>query len=309
MKTSITMPILLQCRCGKKLKVRDEFAGKKVRCPACGEIAVAEEAILEPEILAPAPNTRSGPPPLEPARARQEDAADDSEETPKKKPRGDSECACFHFKSGGSQGLFILAKDGICYDYFDNKKQAKNAAEDLENGEPLEDILSKKAQAIPWDAIDKFITNLHQETLFVHYKANDADTSTSFFFDPQDERDAALKELRRRLDDEFKYKKEVFTPLTAAVAPLITIVVVAAATGGLAWLAYWMSTWSGSARVPIWAAVFYYLFTWLGPMGTAIVGGVIVILCVVWLFFRVAKPPIEVTLQRRKKKRDTQDED
>ncbi|MCI0638207.1 MAG: hypothetical protein L0Y72_01055 [Gemmataceae bacterium] len=307
------MPILLQCRCGKKLKVRDEFAGKKVRCPACGEISVAGEAILEPEILAPAPIIRPGPPPLQPVqpvRARQEDEDDDdSEETPKKKSRGESECACFHFKSGGSQGLFILARDGICYDYFDNKKQAKNAAEDLENGEPLEDVLSKKAQAIPWDAIDKFITNLHLETLFVHYKANDDDTSTSFFFEPKEERDAALKELRRRLDDEFKYKKEVFTPLTAAVAPLITIVAVAAATGGLAWLAHWMSTWEGSARVPIWAALFYYLFTWLGTTGTVIIGGVIVILCVVWLFFRVAKPPIEVTLQRRKKKRDTEDED
>jgi len=32
------MPITLKCGCGKQLKVRDELAGKKARCPVCGTI-------------------------------------------------------------------------------------------------------------------------------------------------------------------------------------------------------------------------------------------------------------------------------
>jgi hypothetical protein len=32
------MSIAFQCGCGKQLKVRDELAGKRARCPACGEI-------------------------------------------------------------------------------------------------------------------------------------------------------------------------------------------------------------------------------------------------------------------------------
>src|SRR5260370_31611600 len=32
------MPITLKCGCGKHLKVRDELAGKRARCPGCGTI-------------------------------------------------------------------------------------------------------------------------------------------------------------------------------------------------------------------------------------------------------------------------------
>ena len=31
------MPIEIYCACGKKLRARDESAGKKVKCPACGK--------------------------------------------------------------------------------------------------------------------------------------------------------------------------------------------------------------------------------------------------------------------------------
>jgi len=39
------MPIILQCQCGKKLRVPDEMIGKRVRCPACGHVlpVTAEE--------------------------------------------------------------------------------------------------------------------------------------------------------------------------------------------------------------------------------------------------------------------------
>jgi hypothetical protein len=30
------MPIVVHCACGKRLRARDESAGKKVRCSACG---------------------------------------------------------------------------------------------------------------------------------------------------------------------------------------------------------------------------------------------------------------------------------
>ncbi len=31
------MTIEFECQCGKRLRVKDEHAGKKVKCPACGE--------------------------------------------------------------------------------------------------------------------------------------------------------------------------------------------------------------------------------------------------------------------------------
>jgi hypothetical protein len=39
------MPITFSCDCGKQLRVKDELAGKRVKCPACGEIT----AVPDPE--------------------------------------------------------------------------------------------------------------------------------------------------------------------------------------------------------------------------------------------------------------------
>jgi hypothetical protein len=32
------MPIQIRCSCGKHLAVKDEAAGKRVKCPACGDV-------------------------------------------------------------------------------------------------------------------------------------------------------------------------------------------------------------------------------------------------------------------------------
>lgn len=48
------MPIVIQCSCGKQLRVGDDLAGKKVRCPACKEVLTAESAPAveeEPPVL------------------------------------------------------------------------------------------------------------------------------------------------------------------------------------------------------------------------------------------------------------------
>lgn len=46
------MPITLKCGCGKTLQVRDELAGKRARCPACGKIVPIPSPITrKPPIL------------------------------------------------------------------------------------------------------------------------------------------------------------------------------------------------------------------------------------------------------------------
>ena len=35
------MPLLIECACGKKLKVPDELAGKKLKCPGCAKVLTA----------------------------------------------------------------------------------------------------------------------------------------------------------------------------------------------------------------------------------------------------------------------------
>jgi uncharacterized protein YxjI len=60
------MPILLSCECGKKLRTRDELAGKKIKCPGCGtklRVPAAEAPAVEPE-LAWEDDPAAVPPPL-----------------------------------------------------------------------------------------------------------------------------------------------------------------------------------------------------------------------------------------------------
>src|SRR5438067_4672369 len=38
------MPITLNCACGKTLRVADEHAGKRVKCPACAAVLTAARA-------------------------------------------------------------------------------------------------------------------------------------------------------------------------------------------------------------------------------------------------------------------------
>ncbi len=45
------MAIEFKCVCGKKLALKDEHAGRKAKCPACGEINRVPVALLEVEVL------------------------------------------------------------------------------------------------------------------------------------------------------------------------------------------------------------------------------------------------------------------
>ena len=60
------MPITLRCSCGKTLQVKDEYAGKRVRCPACSDaltVPVPEPQfeVVEDEEPAPPPRPRAAP--------------------------------------------------------------------------------------------------------------------------------------------------------------------------------------------------------------------------------------------------------
>lgn len=85
------MPITFACGCGKTLRVKDEHAGKWVRCPACKETAMVPEAAPEPEFEVVEDDP---PPPPRPARVRAEAAAiklDDEEPPPRPRSRPDQE--------------------------------------------------------------------------------------------------------------------------------------------------------------------------------------------------------------------------
>ncbi len=90
------MPISIACDCGRTLKVKDEAAGRKVRCPACSKVLVApmpepsgnleDEAINELLAEGPPAPVASVPPPREPAEEKDQ-GFEEEKRPPMPKPR------------------------------------------------------------------------------------------------------------------------------------------------------------------------------------------------------------------------------
>lgn len=91
------MPITITCpSCAHKLKIKDEFAGRKVRCPRCSEVVRASTPEEPVDAAPPArpPRTPPSPPPVPERHERDDDdLGDDIENTPKaaRRPRDDDE--------------------------------------------------------------------------------------------------------------------------------------------------------------------------------------------------------------------------
>lgn len=97
------MPITLTCACGKTLQVKDEFAGRRVKCPACAAVASVPAAAPQFEVVddEPAPPPRAAPVRAKPAgtaaddddrpRKRRRDEDDDDDERPRKKRRAEED--------------------------------------------------------------------------------------------------------------------------------------------------------------------------------------------------------------------------
>jgi hypothetical protein len=85
------MPIPLKCPCGKKLQVKDELAGRRVKCPACAAAITVPAAEAEFDVVEdepPPPKARKNDPPAAKAAKKPVRAAvdeDDEDERPRKK--------------------------------------------------------------------------------------------------------------------------------------------------------------------------------------------------------------------------------
>jgi len=89
------MAISLTCECGKKLAVKDELAGKRVKCPGCGDLLTV-------------PSLSEKEPVKRPATAAADDEEDQDEERPlkKKKKKG-------HRSSKSGKSVWIAAGVGV----------------------------------------------------------------------------------------------------------------------------------------------------------------------------------------------------
>ena len=90
------MPVITTCSaCGKKLKIRDELVGKKLKCPACGAVFTGQADAMTPgpkhSVIRPAPpaqTSNDSPGKSVPSKASSRPADDDDRPRAKNKKRG-----------------------------------------------------------------------------------------------------------------------------------------------------------------------------------------------------------------------------
>jgi hypothetical protein len=87
------MAITFSCSCGKSLQVKDEYGGKRVRCPACSDAITVPQPepqfeVVEDEPVAPPARVRAAP---VRAKAMPTSRDDDDEDRDRKRRRDDDE--------------------------------------------------------------------------------------------------------------------------------------------------------------------------------------------------------------------------
>lgn len=125
------MPITFSCACGKMLQVKDEFAGRRVKCPACSAVATApaeepefevvDEPAAPPPVKAALPRARPVEPPTDgeadrprkrrrdedddEPRSKRRDEEDEDDDRPRKKKKSFKAAKAERKESGGHFGM------------------------------------------------------------------------------------------------------------------------------------------------------------------------------------------------------------
>jgi hypothetical protein len=309
------MPIVVSCPCGKKLRVKDELAGKRVKCPECAQVttvpssatpAASGKKPAEKKVVARKATATGNQPARVPGQAvtakeRPPDRKPQrpADEQPKKPSTGANSPTPFWVRA---DDLLVVSDEVLFFATLDEEKM--QAAQDaLKAGTPPEEVLQKPDLVISVNTITKVEGNLYHPFFDVKYKENeDAEESEkTIHCEDHDARDEIKDALRERLGGGWKEKVVEYSRLRATVEPLIVI-----AFFGFVTYCFYMAgahpeddkSSSGGkwVRTNFIGAIFIWVYNLLGPWGVVSVGGLTIGLGVLWLVARVIKPPIMFTL-------------
>jgi hypothetical protein len=294
------MPLLVSCSCGKKLRVKEELAGKRVKCPACASVLnvpvpaedEAEDVPVQVEAVDPPPRARKPVRESEPGEERE----------PADEP-------FFWTDTTALGGEIIAVSDEALYVASLKEKEFKRAQAALKKGEPIDEVLTEPKTLIPFDQMHRVESNLHHRFIDINWQEPKAKekTDTNLLCGTKEDRDEIMEALHLRLG----WKREVieYSRLRASWPPLVIIGLFGFITlcGVLAAANPESDQSSGGTKVvrTNWlGAIFAWVFNLFGPVGMALLGSPFILAGVIWFVMRMINPPIMLTLTPRKRKRD-----
>jgi hypothetical protein len=285
------MFILISCACGKQLRVKDDLAGKRVKCPRCAAVvAVSLPARARPE----------------PPRAAQDAAARAARPATAVANQRHQASPTFWAKPHALGGMvFALSAEGILTADINDEDDFTRARQALEHGAPVEEVLEKPDKAIPYEHVRKVESNLHHRFVDVTWQGpdNKATTETNLLLPDKDARDQTMDSLQHRL----RWKRQIIqhNRLQAAWPPVVIIGFFGFVTFCMVMAARHPEGDSGGTkfvRTNWLGAIFVWVFNIFGPVGVALIGAPFVPAGVVWLVMRMMRPPIMLTLTPQKRR-------
>ncbi len=197
--------------------------------------------------------------------------------------------------------LFVVADEAVYVSNPDKEKLAA-IAERLRGGAAVKAVVPG-ADEIRYSAITSVKANKFRDDLNIHHRQGSQTRMKNVTFKDGAARDVALAAVARRLAPRFQRREVQYGVVRAAFAPLLT-------AGGFAAFTYIsVQAAAGIAggetaeihgRARAQKRIFAWALELLGPVGVAVVGGLIVLGCVAWLIARVKRPPLMVILSARK---------
>ena len=177
-------------------------------------------------------------------------------------------------------------------------------AEQIRSGtSPVSALKGSRAKQIQLDTLKCIKSNRH--STIVNYKVSGPDGKDKLgnFTIKQEQRDDLFKKLEILCSRGFKYTETQFNRIRAALSPFIAICIVTLLTF-ISYKAAIQMAEEGSVEIRGRHALIKRLFAWaldiLGPTGVIIVGGVIGVLCLVWMMKRTVTPPLMLEYQKTK---------
>ena len=193
------------------------------------------------------------------------------------------------------ESLVALDEDSL-YVASPDASRIVEIAEQIRSGtSPVAALKDAKAKQVQLDTLKHIKSNRH--TTIVTYKVSGADGKDKLgnFTIKRDQRDDLFAKLEILCSRGFKYTETQFNRFRAALVPLITISVVALLTFLCREAAVQMTEGTSvevRGRHGLLKRFFVWILDILGPTGVVVVGGIIGVLCLVWLVRRMATPPL-----------------
>jgi hypothetical protein len=283
------MTIAIKCSCGKQYRVKEELAGKAVRCHHCGQ-AVRVPGHRAPIAFAEEPNpageTKAKPHKQQAVPPSVHDEPEDREPV-----------QIWTTKHGSAKGLTVLAEDAVGFAKLGGE-ELENAHANLEAGENVEDALGKKATIIPLESMLFVISKNYERSIFLdHWPRPKKERHEIISFEYEDVRDDFFKALKKKLGKGWRTERDEYNAVRAGKNPLILMALIVLFTGLLGLVLWQGGPLNRRGRPAAVEPLVRWMEDNLGVTGVIFIGLGLLVPCIVWFFFAIRKPPVVVKLK------------